>query len=75
MWLCKVFGASSNSRSAIESAFDPVVSAGNRSRSSVSREFSSSPRRQAGGAPAQRTGLQARGLQRGIVPISRVKVP
>ncbi|USJ01085.1 hypothetical protein MUG10_02215 [Xanthomonas prunicola] len=75
MWLCDVFGLSSTSRSAIESAFDPVVSAGNRSRSSVSRQFSSSPRRQAGGAPAQRTGLPAHWVQRGIVPISGVKVP
>ncbi|PPV06565.1 hypothetical protein XBLMG947_2503 [Xanthomonas bromi] len=75
MWLCDVFGLPSSTRNAIESAFDPVISAGNRPRSSVSHEFFSSPRRQAGGAPAQRTGLQTRWAQRGIVPISGVKVP
>ncbi|WP_223574364.1 hypothetical protein [Xanthomonas citri] len=75
MWLCNVFGVSSSHRSAIESAFDPVVYAENRPRSSALREFSSSPRRQAGGAPAQRTGLQARGARHGIVPISGAKIP
>ncbi|MEA9556262.1 hypothetical protein VC273_10130 [Xanthomonas nasturtii] len=75
MWLCDVFGLSSNARSAIESAFDPVVSSARSPRASVSRGFSASPKRQAGGAPMQRTGLQARWIQRGIVPMSGVKVP
>ncbi|APO97124.1 hypothetical protein [Xanthomonas vesicatoria] len=75
MWLCDVFGLSSNSRSAIESAFDPVVSPARSPRGSVSRGFAASPKRQAGGAPMQRTGLQTRLAQRGIVPMSGVKVP
>ncbi|MCS3746245.1 MULTISPECIES: hypothetical protein [unclassified Xanthomonas] len=75
MWLCDVFGLSSNSRSALESAFDPVVSPARSPRASVSRGFAASPKRQAGGAPTQRTGLQARWVQRGIVPMSGVKVP
>ncbi|UEQ16514.1 hypothetical protein [Xanthomonas phaseoli] len=75
MWLCNVFGMSSNKRSAIENAFDPVVSTEKRSYDSALREFSSSPRRQAGGAPAQRTGLQVRWAQRGIIPVSGAKIP
>ncbi|KPL49344.1 hypothetical protein XAXN_08180 [Xanthomonas axonopodis] len=75
MWLCNVFGVSSSKHSAIENAFDPVVFAENRLRNSTLREFSSSPRRQAGGAPAQRTGLQTRWAQRGIVPILAAKIP
>ncbi|WP_080931291.1 hypothetical protein [Xanthomonas arboricola] len=75
MWLCSVFGLSSTSRSAIEGAFDPVVSTARGPRAGVSRTFSASPRRQAGGAPVQRTGLSARLAQRGIVPMSGVKVP
>ncbi|MBB3779348.1 hypothetical protein GGR60_000977 [Xanthomonas arboricola] len=75
MWLCNVFGVSSASRSAIEGAFDPVIPAARSPRASVSRAFSAPPRRQAGGAPAQRTGLSARLAQRGIVPMSGVKVP
>ncbi|MET3147683.1 UNVERIFIED_ORG: hypothetical protein ABIB63_003481 [Xanthomonas axonopodis] len=66
---------SSNKRSAIENAFDPVVSTEKRSYDSALREFSSSPRRQAGGAPAQRTGLQVRWAQRGIIPVSGAKIP
>ncbi|NIJ82714.1 hypothetical protein [Xanthomonas cannabis] len=75
MWLCDVFGLSSSSRSAIESAFDPVISSVKSQRASVSRAFAASPKRQAGGAPARRTGLPARWAQRGIVPMSGVKVP
>jgi len=75
MWLCNVFGVSASKRSAIENAFDPVVSTEKRSYDSALREFSSSPRRQAGGAPAQRTGLQARWARRGIIPISGAKIP
>ncbi|RYE77974.1 MAG: hypothetical protein EOO80_09580 [Oxalobacteraceae bacterium] len=75
MWLCNVFGVSSTSRSAIECAFDPVVSTVRSPRASVSRAFSASLRRQAGGAPAQRAGLSVRLAQHGIVPMSGVKVP
>ncbi|WP_115049145.1 hypothetical protein [Xanthomonas arboricola] len=75
MWLCNVFGVSSTSRSAIEAAFDPVISRAKGPRGSVSRGFAASPKRQAGGAPARRTGLSARLAQRGIVPISVVKIP
>ncbi|MCC8538736.1 hypothetical protein ACDH70_04580 [Xanthomonas axonopodis pv. poinsettiicola] len=75
MWLCDVFGLSSPSRSAIESAFDPVLSPAKVQRASGSRSFATSPKRQAGGAPTKRTGLTARWAQRGIVPMSGTKVP
>ncbi|WP_345778713.1 hypothetical protein [Xanthomonas nasturtii] len=74
MWLCDVFGLPSSSHSRIESAFDPVVWPVRSPRASVSRTFAASPKRQAGGAPAQRTGLPSR-VRRGIVPMSGVKVP
>ncbi|MBB5862658.1 hypothetical protein [Xanthomonas sp. 3058] len=75
MWLCNVFGVSSSARSAIETAFDPVIPTGRSPRANVPRAFATSPKRQAGGAPTQRTGLQRRWMQRGIVPMSGVKVP
>ncbi|WP_329957058.1 MULTISPECIES: hypothetical protein [Xanthomonas] len=75
MWLCDVLGLSSQSRSAIESAFDPVVLPAKGPRSAVSRNFAASPKRQSGGAPFQRTGLAARRIQRHIVPMSGTKVP
>lgn len=75
MWLCDVFGFSSPSRRAIESAFDPVLSPAKGQRASVSRRFAASPKRQAGGAPTKRTGLSSRWAQRGIVPMPGTKVP
>ncbi|WDM68960.1 hypothetical protein [Xanthomonas cucurbitae] len=75
MWLCDVFGVSSPSRSAIESAFDPVLSPAKGQRASVSRSLAASPKRQAGGAPTKRTGLYLRWAQRGIVPMLGTKVP
>ncbi|MEA5125162.1 hypothetical protein [Xanthomonas floridensis] len=75
MWLCDVFGLSSPARSAIESAFDPVRSPAKGQRASVSRRFAASPKRQAGGAPTKRAGLNSRWVQRGIVPMSGTKVP
>ncbi|KAB7763461.1 hypothetical protein CKY51_19880 [Xanthomonas maliensis] len=75
MWLRRLFGCPISDRSALESAFDPVVSPNNQTHSRPRGGYAAPRRSQIGGAPTKRTGLSARLLQSGIVPILGGKVP